>query len=231
MLLRKWEDLPGEMKNDKVRPYYDVLMKRHNSLRVKRAFDIAASIAGIIVLLPVMLIVAVAIKLDSPGTVFYRQERITAYGKKFRIWKFRSMQQDADNTGMSVTIDNDYRVTKVGMTIRKYRLDEIPQLFNILAGDMTFVGVRPEVSKYVKCYTEEMYATLLLPAGVTSEASIRFKDEQTLLLEEADIDNIYINKIMPEKMRYNLESMKKFSLAEDLKTLVRTVQAVAGKDF
>lgn len=231
MLLRKWEDLPGEMKNDKVRPYYDVLMKRHNSLRVKRAFDIAASIAGIIVLLPVMLIVAVAIKLDSPGTVFYRQERITAYGKKFRIWKFRSMQQDADNTGLSVTIDNDYRVTKVGMTIRKYRLDEIPQLFNILAGDMTFVGVRPEVSKYVKCYTEEMYATLLLPAGVTSEASIRFKDEQTLLLEEADIDNIYINKIMPEKMRYNLESMKKFSLAEDLKTLVRTVQAVAGKDF
>lgn len=231
MFLRKWDDLPEKMKNEQVRPYYDVLSKHRKSLIIKRGFDVIFSIIAIVIFLPVMAAVAVVIKMDSPGKVFFRQERITAYGKKFRIWKFRSMVYDAEKKGAAVTVDSDVRVTKVGAIIRKYRLDEIPQLFNILSGDMTFVGVRPEVEKYVNHYTDEMYATLLLPAGVTSEASIRYKDEYTLLADDENLDATYINKIMPGKMYYNLLAIKEFSIFEDLKTIFRTIFAVLGKEY
>ena len=149
VLLKSWETLPEKIKNEKVRPYYDILINHKKSLIVKRIFDIIFALFLIIVLMPVMIIVGIAVKLDSPGKALFRQERITTYGKKFRIWKFRSMVSGAETKGAQVTMDGDWRVTRVGRFIRKYRLDELPQLFNILTGDMTFVGVRPEVEKYV----------------------------------------------------------------------------------
>ena len=231
MVLKDWEALPEKLQNEQVRFYHDSLSRKRISLRMKRLFDVTvAAVAGII-LLPVMVLVGVAVKLDSPGPVFFRQERVTAYGKVFRIWKFRSMVANAEQQGAQVTSQGDSRITRVGKVIRKCRLDEIPQLFNILAGDMTFVGVRPEVQKYVDHYTEEMYATLLLPAGVTSEASIRYKNEDAYLTEQQDPDQVYIQNVMPGKMYYNLKAMKQFSLLEDLKTLLRTVLAVCGKEY
>lgn len=231
MLLREWDKLPEFMKNDEVRPYYDNLRKHKTSLIVKRFFDIVCSFLGIVAFSPMMLVVAIAIRIDSPGNVFFRQERITAYGRKFRIWKFRSMVWDAEKKGTQVTTNGDVRVTKVGKIIRKYRLDEIPQLFNILIGDMTLVGVRPEVEKYVIHYTKEMCATLLLPAGVTSEASIRYKDENILLTREIDTDSVYIQHILPGKMFYNLKSIREFGILSDIKTIYRTVLAVCGKEY
>jgi len=231
MGLKNWEDLPQIMQNPQVRPYYDILKKHSFSLLVKRVFDVVCALIAIIVLSPVMLLVALAVALDSPGGVFFRQERVTAYGRKFRIWKFRSMVSNAEQKGSLVTVQNDSRVTRVGKVIRRFRLDEIPQLFNILAGDMTFVGVRPEIAKYVDRYTPEMYATLLLPAGVTSEASIRYKDEDSILSKQEDPDELYIQKVLPGKMYYNLKAIRQFSLWADCLTLVRTVLAVCGKDY
>lgn len=231
MLLREWDKLPEFMKNDEVRPYYDNLREHKLSLILKRFFDIVCSFCGIIVFAPIMLVVAIAIRIDSPGNVFFRQERITTYGRKFRIWKFRSMVWNAESKGTQVTTKGDIRVTRVGQFIRKYRLDEIPQLFNILVGDMTLVGVRPEVQKYVDHYTEEMYATLLLPAGVTSEASIRYKDENMLLTRDLDTDTAYIRYILPGKMSYNLKAIREFSIVSDIKTIFRTVLAVCGKEY
>ena len=231
MFLQEWDKMPEFMKNDELRTYYDKLSKHKSSLIVKRLLDIVGSVCGIIVFSPIMLVVAIAIKIDSPGNVFFRQERITTYGRKFRIWKFRSMVCDAEQRGTQVTTKADERVTKVGKFIRKYRLDEVPQLFNILVGDMTLVGVRPEVEKYVNYYTPEMCATFLLPAGVTSEASIRYKDENTLLTSELDTDSAYIQQILPEKMFYTLKAIREFSITNDLKTIFRTVLAVCGKEY
>ncbi len=231
MGFKNWEDLPQIMQNPQVRPYYDILKKHRFSLFAKRVFDVVCALIAIVVLSPVMLLVALAVALDSPGGVFFRQERVTAYGRKFRIWKFRSMVSNAEKKGSLVTVQNDSRVTRVGKVIRRFRLDEIPQLFNILAGDMTFVGVRPEIAKYVDRYTPEMYATLLLPAGVTSEASIRYKDEDSILSQQEDPDAIYIQRVLPGKMYYNLKAIRQFSLWADCMTLVRTVLAVCGKDY
>lgn len=231
MFLKKWEELPEKMQNEKVRPYYDCLAKHKISLILKRIFDIVCASVALVIFSPIMILVAIAIKIDSPGEIFFRQERITTYGKKFRIWKFRSMVSDAEKKGTQITTEGDTRITRVGVVIRRYRLDEIPQLFNILAGDMTFVGARPEVEKYVNQYTDEMYATLLLPAGVTSEASIRYKDENLFLSKNVNVDETYIKHIMPEKMHYNLKAIKKFSVLEDIKTMIRTVFAVCGKEY
>ena len=156
----------------------------------------------------------------------YRQTRVTTYGREFRIFKFRSMVQNADKKGSQVTTKCDGRITRIGRILRKYRLDELPQLLNILNGDMSFVGTRPEVVKYVRHYTSEMRATLLLPAGVTSMTSIEYKDEEKLLESVEDADDIYIHQILPEKMKYNLKALEKFNFLEDLKTMFRTVLAV-----
>ena len=228
MRLRKWEDLPPEIQVPEVRRYYDSLSKKSGSLILKRIFDITASVVLLALLSPVFLALAAAIKLDSRGPVFYRQVRVTQYGKRFRIHKFRSMVQGADR-GAQVTVDQDARVTKVGRFIRKYRLDEISQLIDILEGNMTFVGTRPEVPKYVAAYTPEMMATLLLPAGVTSEASICYKDEAELLHDVQDIDTVYKTKILPQKMQYNLKSIEDFRLTNDIKTLAATILAVLGR--
>ncbi len=226
-MLKAFERLPKEIQNEKVKVYYDLLNKKRIFLFLKRLFDILMSLLLIILLSPVLLVISIMIKIDSKGPIFYRQERVTQYGKIFKIFKFRTMVIDADKKGSLVTISDDNRITKVGNMIRNSRLDEIPQLFNVFVGDMSFVGTRPEVKKYVDCYTDEMLATLLLPAGVTSLASINFRDEAKIinkyLKKNMDIDEVYINKILPQKMSYNLEYLKKCNIIEDIKLCIKTV--------
>jgi len=230
MMLIKWEKLPEEMQTDEVRKYYDILKKKKVSLFFKRVFDIVVSLFLLLLLSPIFLILAIAIKIDSKGPVFYRQKRITQYGKEFRIFKFRSMVQDADK-GSLVTVQGDARVTRVGKVVRKCRLDEISQLIDVLRGKMTFVGTRPEVKKYVDQYTPEMMATLLLPAGVTSLASIYYKDEAELLDEAEDTDRVYVEDVLPAKMKYNLKAIEKFGFWSDIKVMFMTVFAVLGKEY
>lgn len=230
MRMISWEKLPPQMQTEAVKPYYEILQKKQISLIFKRLFDIVVSLIMLLILSPVFLVLAIAIKLDSKGPVFYRQVRVTQYGKEFRIFKFRTMVNNADKIGSQVTVGGDSRITRVGKVIRECRLDEIGQLLNILGGSMTFVGTRPEVPKYVEKYTSEMWATLLLPAGVTSEASIRYKDEAALLDAAEDIDATYIQDVLPGKMKYNLRSIQEYSFFKDIKTMFQTVFAVVDKD-
>ncbi len=230
MILKKWENIPDNIKNEKTKEYYDILNSKKITLFLKRLFDIIFSTILLIVLSPILIILAIAIKIDSKGPIFYRQERITQYGKIFKIFKFRTMIFNADKIGALVTTKNDSRITRVGNIIRKCRLDEIPQLINILVGDMTFVGTRPEVKKYVERYTDEMKATLLMPAGVTSIASIKYKNEDEIIgkyIEQGeDIDDIYVNRVLPEKMKYNVDYVKKFTIFQDILICVQTVNEV-----
>ena len=230
-MLKKWEDLPDFMKNDEVRPYYDSLKRKKVSLILKRAMDLVGGIILLILLAIPMLIIAVLIKLDSEGPVFYRQERVTIYGKHFKIHKFRTMVNNADKIGSAVTVGNDSRITKVGAKLRDCRLDELPQVLDLISGDMSFVGTRPETVKYVKKYKPEYMATLLLPAGITSEASIRYKDEAELLDAAEDVDCVYVEKVLPGKMKYNLQSIKEFSFLGEIVTMFRTVFAVLGREY
>ena len=216
--MKKWENLPKELQIKEVREYYDALQLHKGGLLAKRIFDIIMS--------SILLVLGALIKLDSPGPVVFRQVRVTTYGKEFYIFKFRTMVNHADKMGSQVTTKGDARVTRMGKLLRGCRLDELPQLVNILKGEMTFVGTRPEVPKYVQCYTDEMKATLLLPAGVTSRASIEYKDEERLLENAENADEVYIRQVLPEKMKYNLEAIKKFSFLEDIKTMFATVIAV-----
>ena len=218
------------MQTEAVKPYYEILQKKQIGLIFKRLFDIVVSLIMLLILSPVFLVLAIAIKLDSKGPVFYRQVRVTQYGKEFRIFKFRTMVNNADKIGSQVTVGGDSRITRVGKVIRECRLDEIGQLLNILGGSMTFVGTRPEVPKYVEKYTSEMWATLLLPAGVTSEASIRYKDEAALLDAAEDVDATYIQDVLPGKMKYNLRSIQEYSFFKDIKTMFQTVFAVVEKN-
>lgn len=225
MLICRWEELPLKMQTEEVRPYYEILRKKRYSLYFKRLFDIVISLFLLILLAPFCLVMAAAIKLDSKGPVFYRQVRVTQYGKRFRIHKFRSMEEGADK-GAQVTSGQDMRITRIGAVLRRYRLDEIGQLIDILNGTMTFVGTRPEVPGFVDKYTPEMWATLLLPAGVTSEASIQYKDEALLLDTKKDTDIIYVEQILPEKMKINLEEIKRYSFFRDVFIMLRTLKVV-----
>lgn len=230
-MLRKWEDLPDFMRNEEVRPYYEVLEKKSIGLFLKRALDLVGGFIFLVVLAIPMAIIAVMIKLDSEGPVFYRQERVTTYGKRFRIHKFRTMVSNADKIGAAVTVGNDSRITRVGAKLRGCRLDELPQVFDLISGNMSFVGTRPEAVKYVEKYKPEYMATLLLPAGITSEASIRYKDEAELLDSADDVDRVYVEDVLPGKMKYNLESIKRFSFLGEIATMFRTVFAVLGKEY
>lgn len=227
MLVKEWNELPDFMQVEEVKPYYDILKKKKLQLILKRIFDIVCSSILIILLSPILLILSIWIKLDSKGPVFYRQERITQYGKIFRIFKFRTMVTNVDKIGTLVTTQNDSRITKVGNKIRKCRLDELPQVFNIFLGDMSFVGTRPEVQKYVDAYTNEMLATLLLPAGVTSLASIKYRDEDEIIEQKTNegktVDQAYIEDVLPEKMKYNLNYLDEFNIGRDLSLCVKTV--------
>jgi lipopolysaccharide/colanic/teichoic acid biosynthesis glycosyltransferase len=219
------------MRIPEVRPYWESLSRKRGQLTLKRAFDFGVALILLVVLAVPMAIIAVLVKLDSPGTVLYRQERVTSYGRRFRIHKFRTMVSNADKIGSAVTVGNDARITRVGARLRRLRLDEIPQLFDVLSGDMSFVGTRPEIPKYVERYRPEFYATLLLPAGITSEASIRYKDEDRLLDVASNPDEVYVDQVLPEKMKWNLESTKRYSFACDAITMIRTIFAVLGKEY
>lgn len=230
MLIKKWEKLPPELQIKEVRPYWEILRKKNFSLFWKRVFDITVSGIVLLLILPFFLIIAIAIKIDSRGPVFYRQERVTQYGKRFRIFKFRSMVTGADKKGTLVTTNNDVRVTRVGKFIRKCKIDEMSQLIDIFRGTMTFIGTRPEVPKYVKQYKPEYMATLLLPAGVSSMASIIFKDENSMLKDAENTDEVYINDILPIKMKYNLSETKRYGYWRDIKLCFITVFGVLGKN-
>ena len=229
-MLKHWEQLPESRQTEAVRPYYERLRKREGALRRKRLFDLCGSLVLTVLLSPVMLVIAILIKAEDGGPVFFRQERVTTYGRVFRIFKFRTMIVDADKKGPLVTGKADSRITKVGSKLRHLRLDELPQVLNIVTGDMSFVGTRPEVKKYVEQYTEEMKATLLLPAGVTSLASIAFKEEDEMIAHYAELgestDEAYRNHILPRKMRYNLDYLKKAGVAQDIRIMIKTVLEV-----
>ncbi len=225
MLIKKWNKIPADMQNDAVREYWQILRKKNFSLFWKRIFDIAVSFFMLILLSPLFLILAIAIKADSKGPVFYRQERVTQYGKIFRIHKFRTMYVDSDK-GSHVTVSDDDRITRIGRKIRKIRVDELSQIIDVFFGNMTFVGTRPEVPEYVGFYTDEMKATLLLPAGVTSLASIKYKDEDMLLENAENVDETYINEVLPGKMEYNLQALRKQGFWRDIGTMFKTVGAV-----
>lgn len=229
-MLRKWADLPDFMKIPEVSPYWEKLNKKRGQLTLKRIFDIFFALLLLMILFVPMIIIALWIKADSRGPVLFRQDRITSYGEHFRILKFRTMVCDAERVGTAVTINNDKRITKAGKLLRRFRMDELPQLINVLQGTMSFVGTRPEAVKYVEKYPPEYYATLLLPAGITSEASIRFKDEERYLVNAEDADRVYMEVVLPQKMKWNLESIREFRIMREIKTMLRTVFAVFRKE-
>ena len=231
MRFKQWDELPEFMRTPEVRSYWESLNKKRAQLALKRAFDLEMALLMLVPLSVPMGIIAFAIKKDSEGPVFYRQERVTSYGKHFRIHKFRTMVSNADKIGSAVTVGNDSRITKVGAKLRGLRLDELPQLFDVISGDMSFVGTRPEAVKYVEQYNPEYYATLLMPAGITSEASIRYKDEEKLLNKANDVDREYIETVLPGKMMHNLQSIRNFSFIGEIATMVRTIFAVLGKEY
>lgn len=230
-MLKRWEELPAFMRSDEVRPYWEVLNKKRGQLLLKRCFDFVVALILLIILAIPMAVIAVMIKKEDPGPVFYRQERVTTYGKHFKIHKFRTMVVNADRIGTAVTVGEDPRITKVGKKLRSLRLDELPQVMDVIRGDMSFVGTRPEVFKYVEQYKSVYNATLLMPAGITSEASIRYKDEAKLLDTAEDVDKVYIEQVLPAKMKWNLNSIEKFSFIRDILTMFRTFFAVLGKDY
>ncbi len=230
-MLRRWEDLPEFMQIPEIRPYWEILDHRRGQLVLKRMSDVIVALILLVILAIPMMVISVMIKADSPGTIFYRQERVTTYGEHFHIHKFRTMVSDADRIGSTVTVSGDSRITRVGHRLRKLRLDELPQLFDVLEGTMSFVGTRPEAVKYVERYEPEMLATLLMPAGITSEASIRYKDEDKLLNAADDVDDVYINSVLPAKMVWNLGSIQRFHFLRDILTMFRTVLAVLGKEY
>jgi len=222
-MLRKWEELPAFMRTPEVRPYWESLNRKRGQLFVKRIFDLTAGLLLSVILAVPMAVISVLIKKDSEGPVFYRQERVTTYGRHFRIHKFRTMVADADKIGTSVTVGNDSRITKVGAKLRGHRLDELPQVLDVIAGNMSFVGTRPEAVKYVEKYKPEYYTTLLMPAGITSNASIRYKDEDRLLNAADDVDSVYLSQVLPAKMKWNLEDIASFSLFRDISTCINTL--------
>lgn len=226
MLLPDFDTLPSKMKNDEVKRYYDILKKKSADLFLKRIFDLLFSIILLIILSVPMVVIAIAVKSTSSGPVFFRQRRVTAGGKIFRIYKFRTMCVNDDLKNSQVTSGNDSRITSVGRFLRKYRLDELPQLINVFFGDMSFVGTRPEVERYVDAYTPEMYATLLMPAGITSMTSIRYKNEEEILEKADDVEKAYVEEILPQKMKYNLQYIENFHFFYDFYVAILTVVKV-----
>ncbi|MBQ9472453.1 MAG: sugar transferase [Ruminococcus sp.] len=227
MILLPFDRLPSKLRCDEVKSYYDILDKKRFSLVLKRITDVILALIILVLLLLPMAIIAIVIKCNSKGPVLYKQERVTTYNKRFMIMKFRTMTVGADHKGALITSANDNRVTSVGAKLRKYRLDELPQIFHVLSGKMSFVGTRPEVVRYVERYTPEMRATLLMPAGITSLASIRFKDEDAMIGDVSDpdeVDRIYVEEILPEKMKYNLSYISNFGFRRDIRLMFSTIK-------
>lgn len=205
-------------------PYRIVTPPSAATMACKRAFDILCSFLGLTVLSPVLLVVSVLVGVTSPGGVFFRQERIGKDGKPFRIFKFRSMRKD--NAGLKITIGNDSRITPVGRFLRKSKIDELPQLINVLVGDMSFVGPRPEVADYVNLYTPYQRQVLLVRPGITGLASIRFRNENDLLTASDDPNRTYVEQIMPRKIDLDLEYIPRASVFYDIKLIFQTFAVV-----
>ena len=221
-MIPRWENFPDSMKNECTLKYYNSISSKKISLIVKRFFDVICSLIFLIILFPVMILFSMLIKLESINEpIFFKQKRITQYGKEFYIIKFRTMKSKSDISS-SITYDNDPRVTKIGKILRKFRIDEFPQLINVFMGQMSFVGTRPEVQEYVDFYDNEMRSTLILPAGITSIASIKFKDEEKLLRDSKDVQKTYVENILPKKMVYNIEYIKQFNFLLDIKIMILT---------
>lgn len=231
MFFKKWDELPEWLKTDAVRPYYEHLRKKRFSIALIKICDFLLAALLLLALSPLLLAVACVIKCAEPhDKILFLQKRVTQYGREFLICKFRTMKTAKKGTnGTELTVQNDHRVTKAGVFLRKFRLDELPQLFNILKGDMAFIGARPEVPRYTASYSAEMCATLLLPAGVSSTASIAFKDEALLLQSAGDAEETYTKKILPAKMRYNLEDIMGYGVLHNIKIIAKTIAAVLEK--
>ncbi len=196
---------------------------------IKRFFDILLSLCVIIVGLPLAAVIAVLIVVDSKGPVFYRQVRVGRNNKDFRLLKFRTMRTGADKSGLLTVGNDDNRITGVGKFLRKYKIDEFPQFVNILVGDMSIVGPRPEVRKYVDMYSERQMRVLSVRPGLTDYASIKYVDENALLSASGDPESTYVNKIMPDKLELNLKYIDNLSILEDVKIIFQTIIAIFKK--
>ena len=213
-------------KNDRPMDIADVLARRKPQLIAKRAMDIVLSACALAVLWPLLLLIALAIWIDDPGPVVYRQVRVGRNGKTFRIFKFRSMVMDADKKGLAITVGRDSRITRVGAVLRKTKLDELAQLLNVLFGQMSFVGPRPEVPKYVELYTPYQRQVLLVRPGITDYASIAYRNENDLLAGAPNPETMYIEQIMPDKIELNMKYLREISPLADIRLILKTIVAV-----
>ena len=213
-------------KNDRPMDIADVLARRKPQLIAKRAMDIVLSACALAVLWPLLLLIALAIWIDDPGPVFYRQVRVGRNGKTFRIFKFRSMVMDADKKGLAITVGRDSRITRVGAVLRKTKLDELAQLLNVLLGQMSFVGPRPDVPKYVELYTPYQRQVLLVRPGITDYASIAYRNENDLLAGAPNPETMYIEQIMPDKIELNMKYLREISPLADIRLILKTIVAV-----
>lgn len=229
MKLTQFDLLPPKMQNPSVMEYHNILSNKRVSLTLKRIIDVTICVILAIIASPFLLIFSILIKLTSKGKVIYLQKRIGRDMKPFYIYKFRTMVQDADKKGLALTTGNDSRITPFGKFLRKINMDEMPQLFNVIKGDMSIIGTRPEVSEYVDCYTDEMLATLLLAPGMLSLASIKYKNENDLLTNASDPQKEYIDVILPDKMKFNLEYMRTLSVKQDMKLIGASIAAAFKK--
>jgi lipopolysaccharide/colanic/teichoic acid biosynthesis glycosyltransferase len=202
-------------------------------MRAKRAFDLAATMTGLFIIWPVLVVIAFAVKVDG-GPAFFRQERVGRGGRRFRIWKFRTMVPNAERLGPQLTADGDARITRLGGWLRKTKFDELPQLFNVLAGEMSLVGPRPEVPRYVALYSGEQRRVLGLLPGITDPASIAYRDEARLLASAVDPERLYVEQIMPEKIRLNLEYARRATIVTNIRIVLVTIKwilsSVRGRD-
>ena len=213
-------------KNDRPMDIADVIARRKPQLIAKRAMDIVLSACALAVLWPLLLLIALAIWIDDPGPVFYRQVRVGRNGKTFRIFKFRSMVMDADKKGLAITVGRDSRITRVGAVLRKTKLDELAQLLNVFLGQMSFVGPRPEVPKYVELYTPYQRQVLLVRPGITDYASIAYRNENDLLAGAPNPETMYIEQIMPDKIELNMKYLREISPLADIRLILKTIVAV-----
>lgn len=221
--------IEDQLTNEEMLTFEDIeemLIKKKDQLVKKRIFDIVLSFIGLIVLLPLFLVVSIIIKFDSKGPVFFRQIRIGKGSKEFKIFKFRTMGADAGKKGMQITIGRDSRITRVGHVLRKTKMDELPQLINVLIGDMSFVGARPEVPRYVEMYDDYQLNILKLRPGITDLASIVYRNESNLLGQSNNPEETYIYEIMPNKIELNIEYIKNISVLYDIKLIIKTISVV-----
>lgn len=226
MNLSNFDELPQSMQNDEVKRYHDILLTKKHTLWLKQVIDFLVCGIVFIITLPFFILFALLIKLTSKGPVFFRQERVGRNAKTFHILKFRTMVKDADRVGIQLTTGDDSRITSFGKFLRKINMDEMPQLLNVLKGDMSIIGTRPEVRRYVDIYSDEMMATLLIKPGMVSLASVKYKNESQLLSTASDPQSVYIEQILPDKMRYNLEYFTRISIKEDFSILKKTIACV-----